>query len=305
MRSSLLWLSLVCVAGALPCYSAEPYSLVAQWQIDFGRGQEQATYRTAVCPDGTVYLSDNFGRVAVINDSGKVISRQLRREFVGANALACDASSRLYVATREIVVMRNNVMVSRAPTDVRISALAPAGDGTLYACGTSTGSRQPLHRIAADGTVLKSFGDDQPGAYRLDTDGLLLWQPDRKHVLFIPRWLSFEIQAYDPAGRYLGAYGPRSSFIRPVDIRPDPLLGDATGAGRLAGGEILVQRALTDWRQQPALLVYDSVLHRLGYVTTDMHRLIGAAGDSGVYFADVSPKNLQVFKMTLVRRSDL
>ncbi len=68
-----------CALVYAPLASADDfYNLVDRWQVNFGRGQDHATYRTTVCPDGTFYLADNFGRVAVIDAQGNVTSRQLR-----------------------------------------------------------------------------------------------------------------------------------------------------------------------------------------------------------------------------------
>src|SRR5262249_32081161 len=139
--------------------AADSYTLIDRWQVNFGRGQDRATYRTAVCPDGTFYLSDNFGRVAVIDAKGKVTSRQIRKEFGGGPALACDAESRLFIASpREIVIMRAGVMVSRMQTDVFITALAPAANGSIYASGTRRNNTLPLHLIDKEGRAVNSFG---------------------------------------------------------------------------------------------------------------------------------------------------
>src|SRR5215467_735964 len=107
--------STLCVLFATaPAFAADPFTLAGEWNVDFGRGQERVHYLTAACPDGTFYLADDTGRVAVIDSGGKVASRQLRREFAFARALTCDAESHLYIAhQKQVVVMQGATMIHR------------------------------------------------------------------------------------------------------------------------------------------------------------------------------------------------
>jgi hypothetical protein len=299
MRSFLLLLS--CAAA---CFSAT-YTLADQWQVDFGRGQEQVVYRAAACPDGTFYLSDDSGRVATIDADGKVISRQLRSEFAGARMLACDAESNLYIAhQRQIAVMRAGSLIHRIATEVAISSFTPGPDGSVYVRGVRFGGDQPLHRIDRDGRVVKSFGASGPMSY-LQSAGELLWQPDKNRLLFIPYGRSLEIHMFDAEGGYLGFYGKRTSrFIWP--LRWDDPLGRAVAGARLAGGEIVIQRDGTFERGQPRTIqIYDSELGFVGSVGSDMKLLAGAAGEDGLYLVNLSSRRLQIFKVRLVKRLSL
>jgi hypothetical protein len=303
MRSSLV--SLACALLCVPA-SAASYTLVDQWQVDFGRGQEGVAYRTAACPDGTFYLADDSGRVAIIDAGGKVTSRQLRQEYAGALMLACDAESNLYIAHQhQIAVMRGGSMTRQLSTELAISSFVPGADGSVYVCGTSRNNNLPLHRIDRDGRIVKSFGALSPMSYRVPAAGELLWQQDKNRLLFMPLGRGLEIHAFDPDGAYLGVYGKRASrFIWPV--RWDDPLGPAGAAARLAGGEIVIQRDVDLERLPPVrtLEIYDSGLRHLGAVS-DSRTLAGAAGEDGLYFVNLGSRSLQVLKVRLVKRLSL
>ena len=293
--------------------AAESYTLVDKWQVNFGRGQDHATYRTAACPDGTFYLSDNFGRVAVIDAGGKVTSRQIRREFVTARALACDAASSLYIAdARNIWVMRGGAIVSRRQTEVLMTALAPASNDSIYVCGSRRVNRLPLHLIDGQGRVVKSFGiESGMSLSRIypNFEGQLLWQDDLKRLLYIPRWKDFEVQAYGPDGQSIGVFGAPRPRILPVRVSDaEPALGQVVSMARLPGGGIAIQREVDDWgRGLPSrmLEVYDSRLRRLGVALSDVRMLAGSAADGDLYLTTLSPRGLQVFKVGLVKRLSL
>lgn len=307
-----LWMFTFCaLLYVLPSAAADSYTLIDRWQVNFGRGQDHATYRTAVCPDGTFYLSDNYGRVAVIDANGKVTSRQIRREFPAARALACDAESRLYIAEPwKIVIMRSGVMVSRMNTDISITALAPASNGSIYACGSRRTSTLPLHLIDKEGRVVKSFGIESRVPFNRmypSSEGKILWQEDLGRLLYIPR--DFEIQAYGPDGRSIGVFGASRPRILPVRVSDgEPALAQAVGVARLPEGAIAIQRVVAEWNWGPpsrVLEIYDSSLRRSGMAVSDTRTLAGAAADGDLYFTTLSPRGLQVFKVGLVKRLSL
>jgi hypothetical protein len=296
-----------------PCAADDSYTLIDRWQVNFGRGQDHATYRTTVCPDGTFYLSDSFGRVAVIDAKGKVTSRRIRREFVTARTLACDAGSSLYIADpRNIWVMRAGVVVSRRQVEVMMTAVAPASNDSIYVCGSRRTNRLPLHLIDGEGRVVKSFGIESGIPFNRNYsnfEGQLLWQDDLKRLLYIPMWRDFEIQAYGRDGRSMGVFGAQGPRILPVRVSDgEPPLGQVVGVARLPGGEIAIQRAVADWgRGLPSrmLEIYDSKLRRLGVALSDARTLAGSAADGDLYFTMLSPRGLQVFKVGLVKRLSL
>jgi hypothetical protein len=308
------WMFPFCVLLCVPlCAATDYYTLTDTWQVNFGRGQERAQYRTAACPDGTFYLSDNFGRVAVIDANGKVTSRQLRREFVNARALACDAASRLYVVSpREIVIMRAGAMVSRMQMDVAIASLAIASNGSIYACGTLRSSSLPLHLIDSQGRVVKSFGIAPTVPFNRAYprfDGQVLWQEESDRVLYIPKWRDFEIQAYGGDGHAIGIFGAQGAHILPVRVSDgEPALGQAVGVAPFPGGGIAVQREVADWgrgRTSRMLEIYDSKFQRTGLAASDARTLAGSAADGDLYFTTLSPRGLQVFRVGLIKRLSL
>jgi hypothetical protein len=305
-----------CALLSMPLTAADTaYTLVDRWQVNFGRGQDRATYHTAVCPDGTFYLSDSYGRVAVIDAKGKVTSRQIRREFVSAAALACDAGSRLYIAnSREILIMRKGTMVSRMPAEVQITALTIAADGSIYAAGSTTASTLPLHIIDSKGKLVKSFGMDRKAPFNRvypRLGGSMVWQEALNRVLYMPGWHGFEIQAYKADGTSIGVFGAQSSHILPVRVSDagEPALGQAVAAAALPNSEIAIQREVAqwNWRGGPSrmLEIYDSKLGRAGVAMSDVRTLAGAAADGDLYFTTLSPRGLQVFKVGLIKRLSL
>jgi hypothetical protein len=289
------------------------YTLVNRWQVHFGRGEERATYRTAVCPDGTFYLADSYGRVAVVDATGKVTSRRIRREFLSNGALACDAESRLYIANmREILVLGNGTTVSRMPARVDATAIAPTARGLIYAAGSARANALPLHLIDSQGAVVNSFGIHRGGQFNRmypRSAGYLLWQEGLGRLLYIPRWHDFEIQAYKADGSSIGIFGAQGAQILPVRIADagEPALGLVAGAALLPNQEIAIQREVAEWRwgRSRVLEIYDSNLRRLGTALSDARDLAGAAADGDLYFTTLSPRGLQVFKMGLVKRLSL
>jgi hypothetical protein len=296
-----------------PLFAAETaYTLVDRWQVNLGQGDEHASYHTAVCPDGTFYLADSFGRVAVIDARGKVMSRRVIREFATARSLVCLAESRVYVADpRNIFVMRGEVRVSRVQPDVFIAAIAPASDGTVYAAGSRRTGTLPLHWIDKEGALVKSFGIELGGQFNRMYPweaGLLLWQEQIGRLLYIPRWRDFEIQAYRADGSAIGVFGAQGAHILPVRVADggDPALGFAIGVAALPQNEIAIQREVTQWnwrgRSSRMLEIYDSGLHRIGTTESDRRNLAGSSAEGDLYFTSLNPRGLQVFKVGLIRR---
>jgi hypothetical protein len=305
-----------CALLVAPIFAAETaYTLVDRWHVDFGRGDDRATYHTAVCPDGTFYLSDSLGRVGVIDAKGNVISRKVIREFATARSLVCLAESRVYVADpRNIFVMRGEVRVSRVRPDVFIAAIAPAADGTVYAAGSRRAGTLPLHWIDKEGSVVKSFGIEVGGQFNRmypQGDGMLLWQEQIGRLLYIPRWRDFEVQAYRADGSSIGVFAAQGAHILPVRVSDagDPPLGFAIGVAALPHDEIAVQREVAqwNWRARPSrmLEIYDSRLRRVGMAESDRRNLAGSSAAGDLYFTSLSPRGLQVFKVGLIRRLTL
>ena len=251
MRGSML---IFCALLSLPLSAAETaYTLVERWQVNFGRGQDQATYKTAVCPDGTFYLADSFGRVAAIDAKGKVLSRKVIREFMGAAALACDSESRLLVANPEnIFVMRGETRVSSVKPEVWITSLALTSDGSMYVSGSTRPESLPLHHIDRDGRIVKSFGIEKSGRFNRGFprwEGQLVWQEAVGRLLYIPARHGFEIQAYRADGSSIGVFGAQGANILPVRVSDaaEPALGESTGVAALPRNELAVQREVAQW----------------------------------------------------------
>jgi hypothetical protein len=313
MRRSML---IFCALLSLPLRAAETaYTLVERWQVNFGRGQDHATYKTAVCPDGTFYLADSFGRVAAIDAKGKVLSRKVIREFMGATALACNAESLLYVANpKSIFVMRGEIRVSVVPTDVWLTALALASDGSMYAGGSTRPETLPLHHLDRDGRIVKSFGIERSDRFNRvfpRWEGKLVWQEAIGRLLYVPALHGFEIQAYRADGSSIGVFGAQGSNILPVRVSDaaEPALGQSTGVAALPHNELAVQREVAqwNWRTGPSrmLEIYDANLRRLGAAESDARGLAGSAPDGDLYFTTLSPRGLQVFKVGLIKRLSL
>ena len=73
------WMFTFCALWCLPLPAADTaYRLVDRWQVNFGRGQEHATYLTAACPDGIdVYFESVGGEVLdavlpLLNDHARI-----------------------------------------------------------------------------------------------------------------------------------------------------------------------------------------------------------------------------------------
>jgi hypothetical protein len=301
---------------SLPLNASETaYTLVERWQVNFGRGQEHATYKTAVCPDGTFYLADSFGRVAAIDAKGKVLSRKIIPEFMGASALACNAESLLYVGNpKSIFVMRGQTRVSTVHTEVWLSGLALAADGSMYVSGSTRPESLPLHHLDRDGHIVKSFGIGRSERFNRvfpRWQGQLVWQDAIGRLLYIPALHGFEIQAYRSDGSSIGVFGAQGASILPVRVSDaaEPALGQSTGVAALPNNELAVQRQVAqwNWRAGPSrmLEIYDAKLHRLGMAGSDARTLSGSAPDGDLYFTTLSPRGLQVFRVGLIKRLSL
>ena len=305
-----------CALLSLPLSAADAaYSLVERWQVNFGRGQERATYLTAGCPDGTFYLADSYGRVAVIDAKGKVRSRQIRPEYASASALACDADSRLFIAnSREIVIIKKGTIVSRMPVTVNITAMAPAAGGSIYAAGRARANTLPLHLIDSEGAVVKSFGiqsADPFNRFYPRSNSSLVWQETLGRLLYIPKTEGFAIQAYRADGESIGVFGKQAPHILPVRVaeNSEPALGQAVGAAALPHNQIAIQREVTQWSWRGfasrVLEIYDARLRRIGVAPSDVRNLAGSTPDGDLFFATISPRGLQVFKVGLIKRLSL
>ena len=72
-----------------PDAAGSELTLRKEWQVTIGPLKPRFyLYRTAVCPDGSVYFTDREGRLGALAADGRVAHDQFRAEWVGATAIA-------------------------------------------------------------------------------------------------------------------------------------------------------------------------------------------------------------------------
>ena len=160
-----------------------------------------------VCPDGTLYMVGQGGKITVVDRQGKVGSDSHQTVLKAATALACDAQERLYVASPDFVAVvepkstGDYRVVSTGYVKISAYAIAAAEDGRIFVAGRRAGNGFPLHLMTTDGKMIRSFGEGSPNSDPSPVlmDGFLPWNASERRLLMAPRTMP-EIQVYSGDG---------------------------------------------------------------------------------------------------------
>ncbi len=120
-------------------------------------------YAAAVCQDGTVFVSDGQGALALLDERGNVaVAARRVRGAIGAQAIACDSAGALLAVcarTSEVVRIeafgagfRERTVSSLSPPILALRAVGGAG-GSMFVLGPGGGDGRGLHVVDASGRV--------------------------------------------------------------------------------------------------------------------------------------------------------
>ena len=296
-------------------FTAGAAGLDLEWERGVEVPDPSAAYSAAVCPDGTFYLADGIGGVAVVGGQGALRARRADQpEFRGTRLAACDGAGRLYLSSRapaqgvltvlELGRPGELRVVNRLDTGVAVRHLAFGRNGLMFAAGTRPGSLLPLHAIGPGGAVLFSFGEPGPAFIlpRQPPDGFVFWLERSGRVLFVPRH-AYELRVYDARGRHLETVPARPpGVIRPAQGAAE---NEVAGAAALPDGGIAVQASRPDGRglRTPAWSIdlYGPDLGKPASLPSLPGILAGADADGGLYFITVAAREIAVAKGTVKR----
>ena len=204
------------VGTASQAWSREPH-LEVRWEAILGSG-EFATYRTAVCADGTSHLINSNGRIISLDQNGEVIADRRHSDLRGTHTVAC-ADSGIYVfatgrgAGPGLVHVSHTDRATRLPlptTDVSLAMVWAGPHGLLCVLPHP---KEYLVKVDVKGGFGSRFGatPDRPDTFGLEADQLtgsrVLWDSRNGRFLFLPSFPP-TIEIFSEQGRFLGRRSP-------------------------------------------------------------------------------------------------
>jgi hypothetical protein len=295
------------------------FRVVQIWQADLGGTEGGRSYRLAVCPDGTAFLTDGNGRLTTIDARGTVLREEVHEPLVAARATSCDAESFLAVRRDRLVRISrgSGARVSEAYLPISPAGIAVGGGGTIWVLGGSreTGPNAVVHRVAASGAILSSLTGLPDG--RTSTrllGGSLVWQPKQQRLLVVPK-AAYEFHVFSATGGHVTITRHHDPDFRGAEdsplAAPQASLPDRIErALSLPDDRVLVQvrkfRRVGDggevYRDPTHLDVFGPTLDLIGRV--DIRRIgvpQGVDGEGNVYFTAATTDGLRVVKGRLER----
>lgn len=239
---------LALLAAAALIASAETH-LTAEWMVDIARPDRSVNYQAAVCPDGWLYLTNGEGQVVALSPGGELSAPQSGLAgFLRASTVACGPNGLMAVAggggfdTYRRDWMQGLTRILRGPPVLRISRMAIASDGRVFATGFNGPNSTPLHLLSSQGMLLHSFGE-APSIFIFPPPvdaGFPLWAGSEDQLIFVSR-NPYEVRLYDLEGTLIRSIAPDGIPAVPIwpvaagERRVDQVVGVAQlGEGRMA-----------------------------------------------------------------------
>ena len=288
-------------------YCVAHVQLLEEWQVDVPLGAAGLPH-PVVCPNGTLYMVGQGGKITVVDRQGKVGSDSHQTVLKAATALACDAQGRLYVASPDFVAVvepkstGDYRVVSTGYAKISAYAIAAAEDGRIFVAGRRAGNGFPLHLMTTDGKMIRSFGEGSPNSDPSPVlmDGFLLWNARERRLLMAPRTMP-EIQVYSGDGDEVS--------VKDLGVPQweDEWIHELWGMAFGPSGRIVIQGLVRAWPPGPTgrfLNVLDRNLNRPRRgLRSPYGILVGSDRDGVLYF--VSNRRVRRVRIVTLEDSDM
>ncbi len=307
--------------------SGRDYELVKEWESALGPVEEGAFYRTTVCPDGAVLLTDSLGRLWALDGTGKELFQKAAPELQRVLASACGADH-FYAAAMESHKLLVYERVA-TPPDLRLAAsvstgnlvayrLEETGGSIVYALGFRPGVREAIHPVHTTQGLLPAFAEPPQASPGIQCHspaelGSLVWDKTRKRLIHVPG-NPYEFRVYDAAGAALlrrprndPGFGPRRVDLARGIVLPSDRVARAA---RLPDGRFITQviqqvpfNTPDGFRAEAYLELFDADFQFLAAIPlagAALGLFQGTSEDGGLYFSRHSaPDGIRLLKATL------